>query len=276
MSRGYLISIVLHVTIFLLVIINVNFLKKEKKMNYQKFSIHIGPIKKHPSKEKLLEKKDQKTKKVAPDITEKIEMTDIKDLKQKQDKRDIVIKKYNKIKEKIKKTSLKEKKQANKREGQKRSVKNLQQEKSKKIVKKNANNKEKLSSPIKKKKIEKQKTKEDFFLKKVENTSSVNLGNKTPSLNENNYSKIQEQLQKHWNKTPCLSDMLIEVGIIIDANCNIIHKSLKNNYSSSLQLKACAESALKAIQKVERLELSFKTCKKYSQELMEITFQSTY
>jgi hypothetical protein len=37
---------------------------------------------------------------------------------------------------------------------------------------------------------------------------------------------IQEQLKKHWNSTPCLDDMPIEVEIILDGNCNIIYRKL--------------------------------------------------
>ena len=134
-----------------------------------------------------------------------------------------------------------------------------------------------MSPPIKKKKIEKQKPKEDIFLKLVgDGTSSTHLNIAEANLNENDDRKIQEQLQKHWNKIPCLSNMLIEVEIMIDSNCNLINRSLKNNYTSSSQLRACAESALKATQKVDKLELDPKSCKKYSQELMVMDFNKSH
>ena len=70
--------------------------------------------------------------------------------------------------------------------------------------------------------------------------------------------------------------MLVEVEIMIDANCNIINRSLNNSYTSSSQLRACAESALKSTQKVYKLELDSKICKKHSQELMNIIFQKSH
>ena len=45
---------------------------------------------------------------------------------------------------------------------------------------------------------------------------------------------------------------------------------------SSAQLRACAESALKATQKTDKIELDDKSCKKYNQELMKITFNKQY
>lgn len=255
MHKGYLLSTLFHLTVFLLLAINVNLLKKPKKISYQKFSIHIGPIKKDPPKSPQLEKDITKITQIAPEITEKLDTTTITDSKQNEikEKKDIVIEKQNEIKEEVKEIPPKE---------------------IKKISKKSAPNKNKSPPSKKKKKVEKQKPKEDIFSKLVGNTPPVNLNTKAATLDENDLLKIQAQIKKHWNTTPCSNDMLVVVEIMIDANCNIINRSLNNSYTSSSQLRACAESTLKATQKVDKLELEDpKSCKKYSQELININFK---
>lgn len=270
MQKGYILSILFHLIVFLLLVVNVNLLKKLKKISYQKFSIHIGPIKKDLPKTPPLEKEVTKITPIAPETIKKLDTTSTADAKQTEnkDKKDIVIEKQKEIKEKVKEIPPKEIKKIEKKEVPKDNT----QKKPQKISKKSTPNKKKLSPSTKKKKVEKQKPKEDIFSKLVGNTPPVNLNTKEANLNENDYRKIQEQLQKHWNKTPCLSDMLIEVEIMIDSNCNLINRSLKNTYPSSSQLRACAESALKATQKVDKLELELKSCKKHSHQLMNIKF----
>ena len=274
MHKGYLLSILFHLTVFLLLVMNVNLLEKPKKISYQKFSIHIGPIKKDPPKSPQLEKDITKITQIAPEITKKLDTTNITDSKQNEikEKKDIVIEKQNEIKEKVKEIPPKEIKKIEKKEVPKGNT----QKKPQKISKKSTPNKKKSPPSTKKKKVEKQKPKEDIFSKLVGNNTPVNLNTKAANLNENDRLKITEQLQKHWNITPCLSDMPIDVEIMIDSNCNIINRSLKKNYTSSSQLRACAESALKATQKVDKLELDPKSCKKYSQELMDINFNKSY
>jgi outer membrane biosynthesis protein TonB len=269
MHKGYILSILFHITVFLLLALNVNLLKNPKKISYQKFSIHIGPIKKAPPESPQLEKEVTKTTPIAAEIVKKLDKTSATNTKQPENKnkKDTVIEKE--IKEKVKEISPKEIKKITKKEVPKDNT----QKKPKKISKKSTSNKKKLSPPIKKKKIEKQKPKEDIFSKLVgDGTSSTHLNTTEANLNENDDRKIREQLQKHWNKTPCLSNMLIEVEIMMDSNCNLINRSLKNNYTSSSQLRACAESALKATQKVDKLALELKSCKKHSHQLMNIKF----
>lgn len=274
MHKGYLLSILFHLTVFLLLVMNVNLLKKTKKISYQKFSIHIGPIKKDLPKPPQLEKDITKITQIAPEITIKLDPTNIADSKQNEikEKKDTVIEKQNEIKEKVKEIPPKEIKKIEKKEAPKDNAqKNLQ-----KISKKSTPNKKKSPPSTKKKKVEKQKPKEDIFSKLVGNTPPVNLNTKSATLDENDLLKIQEQLKKHWNTTPCSNDMSVVVKIMIDANCNIINRSLNNSYTSSSQLRACAESALKATQKVDKFELDPKSCKKYSQEFMVIDFNKSH
>jgi len=274
MHKGYLLSILFHLTVFLLLVMNVNLLKKPKKISYQKFSIHIGPIKKDLPKTPQLEKDVTKITPIAPEATKKLDPINIADSKQNEnkDKKNIVIEKQNVIKEKMREIPPKEIKKIEKKEVPKDNA----QKKPQKIEKKSTTNKKKLPPSTKQKKVKKQKPKEDIFSKLVGNAPSANLNTKAANLNENDRLKIKEQLQKHWNNTPCLSDMLVEVEIMIDANCNIINRSLNNSYTSSSQLRACAESALKSTQKVDKLELDSKICKKHSQELMNIIFQKSH
>lgn len=91
--------------------------------------------------------------------------------------------------------------------------------------------------------------------------------------NENGRLEIIEQLQKHCNKTPCMSDMLIEVEVIIDANCNIIYVK-PTNIKSGYQYKVCLESCLNAINKSSRLNLEKKSCKKYAHEAIHLVFMN--
>ena len=270
MHKGYLLSILFHLTVFLLLVVNVNLLKKPKKINYQKFSIHIGPIKKEPPKAPLLEKDVTKITPIAPETIKKLDTRSTADVKQNEnkDKKDIVIEKQNEIKEKVKEIPPKEIKKVEKKEVPKDNT----QKEPQKISEKSTSNKKKLTPLSKKKKVKKQKPKEDIFSKLIGDGASSHLNTKEANLNEKDYQKIKEQLQKHWNKTPCLNDILIEVEIMIDSNCNLINRSLKNNYLSSSQLRACAESALKATQKVDKLELELKSCKKHSHQLMNIKF----
>ncbi len=268
MQKGYLLSILFHLTVFLLLVMNVNLLKKPKKISYQKFSIHIGPIKKELPKTPPLEKD---VTKITPETPKKLDITDTSDSKQ-NEKKDIQIEKQPEIKEKVKEIPPKEVKKIEKKELPKDNA----QKKSKKIEKKRPTNKKKLPSSTKKEKVKKPKPKEDIFSKLVGNNPPVNLKAKTTTLGENDLLKIKKQLQKHWNQTPCLSNMIVEVEIIIDANCNIISRSLKKNYTSSSQLRACAESSLKATQKEDKLELDDpKNCKKHSHELISINFEKS-
>ena len=273
MQKGYILSILFHLIVFLLLVVNVNLLKKPKKISYQKFSIHIGPIKKDLPKTPPLEKEVTKITPIAPETIKKLDTTSTADAKQTEnkDKKDIVIEKQKEIKEKVKEIPPKEIKKIEKKEVPKDNT----QKKPQKISKKSTPNKKKLSPSTKKKKVEKQKPKEDIFSKLVANTPPVNLNTKAATLDENDLLKIKEQLKKHWNTTPCSSDMLVVVKIMIDANCNVINRSLNNSYTSSSQLRACAESALKATQKVDKLELDPKSCKKYSQELMVMDFNKS-
>jgi hypothetical protein len=301
MSKGYLVSILFHLAVFLLLIININFLKPPKKLTYQKFSIHIGPVKKEPSTNLPKESPEKKITKEAPEIPQKKEIIEpmnsktpekkitkeapeipqkkeiIEPMNSKTPKKKITkeapeIKKNNEIKEKVKEPIPKEKKKINKKESQKANTQKLQQEKKEKITKKNATDTKKLPDSAEEKKVAKQEPMEDIFSKLVDNSEPVNLNNTSAVLDENDRLMIQEQLKKHWNSTPCLDDMPIEVEIILDGNCNIIYRSLKNAYASSAQLRACAESALKSTQKIDKIELEDKSCKKYNQQLMKITF----
>ena len=273
MHKGYLLSILFHLTVFLLLVMNVNLLKKTKKISYQKFSIHIGPIKKDLPKPPQLEKDITKITQIAPEITKKLDTTNIADSKQNEikEKKDTVIEKQNEIKEKVKEIPPKEIKRIEKKEAPKDNA----QKNPQKISKKSTPNKKKSPPSTKKKKVEKQKPKEDIFSKLVGNTPPVNLNTKSATLDENDLLKIKAQLKKHWNTTPCSNDTVV-VEIMIDANCNIINRSLNNSYTSSSQLRACAESALKATQKVDKFELDPKSCKKYSQELIVMDFNKSH
>jgi hypothetical protein len=301
MSKGYLVSILFHLAVFLLLIININFLKPPKKLTYQKFSIHIGPAKKEPSANLPKESPEKKITKEVPEIPQKKEIIEpinsktpekkiTKEIPEIPQKKEIIeptnsktpekkitkeipeIKKNNEIKEKVKEPILKEKKKINKKESKKANTQKLQQEKKQKIPKKNATDTKKLPDSAEEKKVAKQEPMEDIFSKLVDNSEPVNLNSTPAVLDENDRLMIQEQLKKHWNSTPCLDDMPIEVEIILDGNCNIIYRSLKNAYPSSAQLRACAESALKSTQKIDKIELEDKSCKKYNQQLMKITF----
>jgi hypothetical protein len=276
MSKGYLLSILFHLAVFLLLIININFLKPHKKLTYQKISIHIGPVKKEPLTNSPKEIPEKKIIKAISEIPQKIQITESMNSKipESKDKKEPVTKKNNEIKEKIRALPPKEtpKKKMNKKELQKTNTQKLQQERKQKIPQKNTAYTKKLPDSTKKKKVEKQEPGEDIFSKLVNDSNPVNLNNTSAVLDENDDLKIKEQLQRHWNQTPCLDNMVIEVEIMIDGNCNIIYRSLKNTSISSAQLRACAESALKATQKVDKLELDVKSCKKYNQELMNINF----
>ena len=309
MSKGYLVSILFHLAVFLLLIININFLKPPKKLTYQKFSIHIGPVKKEPStnlpkespekkitketpevpqkkeivesaNSKTLEKKITKETPEVPQKKEIVESANSKTLEKKitkeapeiKDKKKPGIKKNNEIKEIVKELPPIEKKKTNKKELEKANTQKLQQEKKQKIPEKNATDTKKLSDLTKEKKVAKQEPIKDIFSNVADNSEPINLNNTSAVLDENDLSKIQEQLKKHWNSTPCLDGMQTEVEIILDGNCNIIYRSLKNTSTSSAQLRACAESALKATQKTDKIDLDDKSCKKYNQELMKITF----
>ena len=280
MHKGYLLSILFHLTVFLLLVMNVNLLKKPKKISYQKFSIHIGPIKKDPPKPPQLEKDITKITQIAPEITKKLDTTNITDSKQNEikEKKDIVIEKQNEIKEKVKEITPKEIKKIEKKEVPKDNT----QKKPQKISKKSTTNKKKLPPSTKKKKVKKQKPNEDIFSKLVGNTPPVNLNIKAATLDENDLLKIKAQLKKHWNTTPCSNDMSVVVEIMIDANCNIIYvkpTNIKSGYQSTniksgYQYKVCLESCLNAINKSSRLNLEKKSCKKYAHEAIHLVFMN--
>ncbi|WP_236870090.1 hypothetical protein [Candidatus Bandiella numerosa] len=284
MSKGYLLSILFHLAVFLLLIININILKPPKKLTYQKFSIHIGPVKKEPSTNLPKDSPEKKITKEIPEIPQKKEIVQpansktpekkiTKEVPEKEDKKKPVIKKNNAIKEIVKEPPAIEKKKVNKKELQKTNTQKLQQEKKQKIPKKDAIDTKKLPDLTKEKKVAKQEPVKDIFSNVADNSEPVNLNNTYAVLDENDRLRIQEQLQKHWNSTPCLEGMQTEVEIILDGNCNIIHRALKNAYTSSAQLRACAESALKSTQKIDKIELDeAKSCKKYNQELIKIYF----
>ena len=167
MSKGYLVSILFHLAVFLLLIININFLKPPKKLTYQKFSIHIGPVKKEPSTNLPKESPEKKITKGAPEIPQKKEIIEpmnsktpekkiTKEASEIKDKKKPEIKKNNEIKEIVKELPPIEKKKTNKKELEKAITQKLQQEKKQKIPEKNATDTKKLSDLTKEKKVAKQ------------------------------------------------------------------------------------------------------------------------
>jgi hypothetical protein len=231
-EKSLLYSLLFHILLLSMLLVNFKILKKPKKLNHQSFSVSIG-TKQKPIQKDMMSIKEGVPKKIIP---------------KPEPKKKEVVKKEEVIKEK----EILKKKKIEKVEEKKVPIKKLAP---KKHAQKNA-------EPKKDK---------DIFTKSLQESGNEKIAN----LAENEMSSIKKQLAQHWIKTPCIDDMVVELELVINSNCLILSRKIDMvKYMHSSRAIACANSALRAAQKFEKLNLPLNKCKEIHGELMLLKFSA--
>lgn len=95
-------------------------------------------------------------------------------------------------------------------------------------------------------------------------------------LSDDDIAIIRGQISRNWIQTPCIgiNGMELKLEILVNANCEVtsakIQDMQKRTYSE--EGIACANSALRAAQQVEKLDLKLEKCKEINNELIVLNF----
>jgi hypothetical protein len=304
MQKKILYSLILHILVAVAFLVNFQFSKKPKKVSSQQFVVNIGgnpkEIKKDqpPIPEKITDptppKELPEIKKIE-EIEAPVKKVEIKQEEKKIEKVERVEKAEPKItKEEVKKEVPKpeekkpekiEKKDIKKDEIKKKEVVKPEEKKvnkeEKKEIKKEIKKEEKkekkqakpTTQPVKK------ESQSDVFsqlLGDAKENPSQNVM-KVADLSDDDLTIIRGQISRNWNKTPCLnSNGIVNLEISINANCEIINAKIQDiqKYSFSQESLACANSALRAAQQVEKFDLNPQKCKEIGNELIVPSFST--
>ncbi len=272
MYKNFFLSLFLHSIIIFILISNLSFWQKDKKITYKKFSVKIS------SKISNKPKKNQQNKEILKNKATKI----TEDIKKK------IIIKDNEKKEASKpsvqsltkpKNEINIKENNNKESPPKKDlpIKNIEKpiKKPKKVKSKPIKDaKKSVPKNIKKSTQKNRKNdifKEDIFSKLTTSNKNFEISDVPADLSKEEQLIIKEQISEHWIKTPCTAEMKITITLWIDYNCNITHRE-PININSGSQYKACLESCLNATHKSSPLNLDPESCKKYANKAITINF----
>ena len=245
MPKYFLYSLILHVSLLLILLVQFQLFERTKKINYRKFSVNIAT--KHNNDKKTLpfQKEEIKQPLASKKVEEKGQPEE------------------NKIKI-IKEQKLK----AEKEKPQKKKIE-------KKEIKKSAQPTIDKTKKEKKKERIKYKKQEDVFSKlldhKTDGVKDVNV--KVANLVDDDLAIIKEQISRYWIKTPCPDNIKVELEIVINSSCDVISRNINmQKYTYSPQVMACANSAFRAIQQCEKLNLEVKKCQELNGKAILLSF----
>lgn len=245
MQRSFLYSLFLHIILILALLIQFQGFQKTKKLNHQKFSARIVSKQKNESSaNKSLFSQTKEAKQ--PIISKKAE--EVKQLKEGK------IEKVKEKKAKVEKEKPKETK--------------MEKKETKKSVKP-------IVDKMKKEKKKAVKDKKDIFSKLLDHkTNDVeSISEKIADLTDSDAATIREQISRYWIKTPCPNNISVELQIVINSSCHIINRNIDmRQYTYSSQIMACANSAFRATQQCEKLDLEAKKCQELSNKVIVLHF----
>jgi outer membrane biosynthesis protein TonB len=280
MQKRIIHSIILHILIVLVFLFNFQTSKKPKKISSQKLVVNIG------GKPKNI-KVDQPPipnpiKEVVQPITPKEVIKEKKVEKVEQPVKKEVTKPEEQIVEKVKQKIPKEEIKKDLPKPEEKKVEKVEKKRKEKET-------EKTDKKVAKKEVKKEVTKPKPQPVKKESQSDVFsqlLGDVKESpmqemlqvadLSDDDIAIIRGQISRNWIQTPCIgiNGMELKLEILVNANCEVtsakIQDMQKRTYSE--EGIACANSALRAAQQVEKLDLKLEKCKEINNELIVLNF----
>jgi hypothetical protein len=266
MYKNFFLSLFLHSIIIFILISNLSFWQKDRKITYKKFSVKIS------SKISNKPKKNQQNK--ATKITEDIKKKIITKDNEKKEASKPSVQSLTKPKNEI---NIKEKSNTESPPKKDLPIKNIEKpiKKPKKVKSKPIKDTKKAIPKSIKKFTQKNRKndifKEDIFSKLTTSNKNFEISDVPADLSKEEQLIIKEQISQHWIKTPCTAEMKISITLLLDCNCNIIHRE-PININSGSQYKACLESCLNATHKSSPLNLDPESCKKYANKAITINF----
>ena len=95
-------------------------------------------------------------------------------------------------------------------------------------------------------------------------------------LSDDDIAIIRGQISRNWIQTPCIgiNGMELKLEILVNANCEVTSAKIQDvqKRTNSEEGIACANSALRAAQQVEKLDLKLEKCKEINNELIVLNF----
>ena len=269
MYKNFFLSLFLHSIIIFILISNLSFWQKDRKITYKKFSVKIS------SKISNKPKKNQQNKEIlknkATKITENIKKKIITKDNEKKEASKPPVQSLTKPKNEI---NIKEKSNTESPPKKDLQIKNIEKPIKKVKSKPIKDTKKAIPKSIKKSTQKNRKnyiSKEDIFSKLTTSNKNFEISDVPADLSKEEQLIIKEQISQHWIKTPCTAEMKISITLWLDYNCNIIHRE-PININSGSQYKACLESCLNATHKSSPLNLDPESCKKYANKAITINF----
>ena len=264
MPRYFLYSLFLHISLLLVLLVQFQPFEKTKKVNYRKFSVNIA-TKRNNDKKTLPVQTEEIKRPLAPQKVEKKESP-------KENKTEIETTEKQKLKaEKEKPQKTKVEKKETKKSTQ--PIINKTKKEKKKEIKKSAQWTK--AKKERKKEYIKHKKQKDIFSKlidhKTDNVKDINV--KVANLVDDDLAIIKEQISRYWIKTPCPDNIKVELEIVVNSNCDIIGRNINmQKYAYSPQVMACANSAFRATQQCEKLNLEIKKCQELNGKIILLSF----
>lgn len=258
MQRGFLYSLFLHIILILGFLVKFQFFEKTKKVNYQRFSINVVMKQKDNSKandvaisqKKEIKQPIEKAEKTEQPKENKIERVKEENLKVEKEKPK-EIKKVEEQKSKIEEPKKKEVEAKETKKNIKPIIDNTKKEKKKVNVKKE----------------------NDVFSKLLSQKDVESFNAQMANLADSDLAIIKEQIAQHWIKTPCPNHVKIELEIVINSSCHIISRNIDmKKYVNSSQTMACANSAFRATQQCDKLDLEVKKCQELNGKIILLNF----
>ncbi len=124
-------------------------------------------------------------------------------------------------------------------------------------------------------------------IKKSTNTESKNIFNSSLANNPQAHSDIKKasnltnkeieiiknQISEIWNITSCdfLDSYFITIQFYLNSNCEIMYAKLEQK-NTDQKHKACANSALKALKEVHKINMDQKKCKQFYNQSIQLNF----
>ncbi|MFQ3307177.1 MAG: outer membrane biosynthesis protein TonB [Candidatus Midichloriaceae bacterium] len=106
--------------------------------------------------------------------------------------------------------------------------------------------------------------------------SNISLDDqKEATLLNDEENMIRAQISSHWIKTACVSiSEKIKIAAHITSNCEIINSYVvdKDKYDSSSEYATCADSTIRALQKIKKLAFKPNRCKELNNKKIPLAF----
>lgn len=265
-----------------MLLLNFQNLKKPKKISSQQFSVKIIGKQKNPN-ERVVQKPIVKEEKLEPVASRQVNQVDKKEgaIEKKSAKAPSKEEVKAETKKVIEVTKSKVKKESTKPEVKKveEKIEKKDSRPEEKKPKKGERSDEQKKKPQQKPKVttEENKAQVDVFAQSLGEISdnATSFTAKIANLVDDDLAIIKNQVSRNWIKSACIgaenTEIVLEMRI--NNNCDIIATNIDMaKYIQSQETLACANSALRAAQQIEKLELKTEKCKEIGSELIVLRF----